>query len=86
MKKRRRAGLVTHQYKKLPVTMKMWMQFNVMPRIEPGPPAHMSEQRTGIAVWYNTLASDANGPDSTTGGTLELDDTGYHSFVDRRNM
>jgi len=26
------AGLMTHQYKKLPVTMKMWMQFNVMPR------------------------------------------------------
>jgi len=23
---------MTHQYKKLPVTMKMWMQFNVMPR------------------------------------------------------
>jgi len=22
---------MTHQYKKLPVTMKMWMQFNVMP-------------------------------------------------------
>jgi len=23
---------MTHQYKKLPVTMKMWMQFNVIPR------------------------------------------------------
>jgi len=23
---------MTHEYKKLPVTMKMWMQFNVMPR------------------------------------------------------
>jgi len=23
---------MTHQYRKLPVTMKMWMQFNVMPR------------------------------------------------------
>jgi len=23
---------MTHQYKKLPVKMKMWMQFNVMPR------------------------------------------------------
>jgi len=23
---------MTYQYKKLPVTMKMWMQFNVMPR------------------------------------------------------
>jgi len=23
---------MTNQYKKLPVTMKMWMQFNVMPR------------------------------------------------------
>jgi len=22
---------MTHQYKKLPVTKKMWMQFNVMP-------------------------------------------------------
>jgi len=22
---------MTHQHKKLPVTMKMWMQFNVMP-------------------------------------------------------
>jgi len=22
---------MTHQYKKLPVTMEMWMQFNVMP-------------------------------------------------------
>jgi len=31
MKKRRLAGLMTHQYKKLPVTMKMWMQLNVMP-------------------------------------------------------
>jgi len=33
MKKRLLAGLMTHQYKKLglPVTMKMWMQFNVMP-------------------------------------------------------
>jgi len=25
---------MTHQYKKLPVTMKMWMQFNVMPRTD----------------------------------------------------
>jgi len=25
------AGLMKHQYKKLPVTMKMGMQFNVMP-------------------------------------------------------
>jgi len=33
MKKRRLADLMTnHLYKKLPVTMKMWMQFNVMPR------------------------------------------------------
>jgi len=31
MKKRRLAGFMTQQYKKLPVTMKMWMQFNVMP-------------------------------------------------------
>jgi len=31
MKKRRLAGLIAHQYKKLTVTMKMWMQFNVMP-------------------------------------------------------
>jgi len=31
MKKRWLAGLMTRQYKKLPVTMKMWMQFNVMP-------------------------------------------------------
>jgi len=23
---------MTHQYKKLPVTIKMWMQYNVMPR------------------------------------------------------
>jgi len=30
MKKRCLAGLMTHQYKKLPVTMKMWMQFNVV--------------------------------------------------------
>jgi len=29
MKKRLLAGLMTHQYKKLPVTVKMWMQFNV---------------------------------------------------------
>jgi len=28
MKKRRLAGLMTHRYKQLPVTMKMWMQFN----------------------------------------------------------
>jgi len=33
MKKRCLAGLRTHQYRKLPVTMKMWMQFNVMPWI-----------------------------------------------------
>jgi len=32
-----------------------------------------------VAVWY-TLASDAIGPGSTPGGTLELD-TGYHPFV-----
>jgi len=25
---------MTHQYKKLPVTMKIWMQFNVMPRTQ----------------------------------------------------
>jgi len=31
MKKRWMASLMTHQYKKLPVTMKMWMQINVMP-------------------------------------------------------
>jgi len=31
MKKRWLAGLMTHQYEKLPVTMKLWMQFNVMP-------------------------------------------------------
>jgi len=30
------AGLMTHQYKKLPVTMKMWMQFNVMPNTSLG--------------------------------------------------
>jgi len=34
MKKRWLAGLMTQQYKKLPVTMKMWMQFNVMPRTQ----------------------------------------------------
>jgi len=28
------AGLMTHQYKKLPVTIKIWMQFNVMPRMQ----------------------------------------------------
>jgi len=32
MKKRSLASLMIHPYKKLPVTMKMWMQFNVMPR------------------------------------------------------
>jgi len=32
MKKRWLAGLMAHQYKKLPVTMKMWIQFNVVPR------------------------------------------------------
>jgi len=32
MKKRRLASLMTHHYKKLPVTMKMCMQFNVKPR------------------------------------------------------
>jgi len=25
---------MTHQYKKLPVKMKMWMQFNIMPRTD----------------------------------------------------
>jgi len=30
----------------------------------------------------NALASDANGPGSTPGGTLKLD-TGYHPFVGR---
>jgi len=30
------AGLMTHQNKKLPMTMKMWMQFNVMPWISHG--------------------------------------------------
>jgi len=33
----------------------------------------------------NTLASDANAPSSTPGGTLELD-TGYHPFVGRWNV
>jgi len=33
----------------------------------------------------NTLASDANGPISTPGGTLELD-TDDHPFVGRRNV
>jgi len=32
MKKHWLASLMPHQYKKLPVTMKTWMQFNVMPR------------------------------------------------------
>jgi len=32
MKKSRLVGLMKHHYKKLPVAMKMWMQFNVMPR------------------------------------------------------
>jgi len=32
MKKRWLVGLMTHQYKKLPVTRRTWMQFNVMPR------------------------------------------------------
>jgi len=32
MKKRWLAGRMTYQYKKLPVTMKKWMQFKVMPR------------------------------------------------------
>jgi len=36
MNKRCLAGLMTHQYKKLPVTTKMWMQFNVMPRTSLG--------------------------------------------------
>jgi len=35
MKKRWLAGLMTHQFKELPVTMKMCMQFNVMPRMLP---------------------------------------------------
>jgi len=35
MKERGLAGLMTHQYKTLAVTMKMWMQFNVMPRTRP---------------------------------------------------
>jgi len=32
MIKHRLASLMTHQYKELQVTMKMWIQFNVMPR------------------------------------------------------
>jgi len=32
MKKRRLAGYLKYQNKNLPVTMKMWMQFSVMPR------------------------------------------------------
>jgi len=44
MKKRRLAGLMTHQYKKLKMWMQLtsypghhsvWMQFNVMPRTQP---------------------------------------------------
>jgi len=32
---------MTHQYKKLPVTMKMWMQFNVIPRTQIKERAHL---------------------------------------------
>jgi len=42
------AGLMTHQHKKLPVTMKMWMQFNVMPRTSLGVDAV-------VLIWQWTL-------------------------------
>jgi len=45
MKKRWLAGLISHQYEKVPVTMKMWMQFNVMPWTSLGvDTAHISSQ------------------------------------------
>jgi len=48
-------------------------------------PIRVKVSLKGAGGWWlfgNTLASDANGPCSTPGGTLELD-TGYHPFVDR---
>jgi len=42
MKKCRLAGLMK-QYKKLPVTMKMWLQFNVMPRTVSNPESQSFE-------------------------------------------
>jgi len=51
MKKRWLAGLMTHQYKKLPVTMKMWMQFNVMPRT---PDGRTAARRSATIVQYKS--------------------------------
>jgi len=42
---------MTHQYKKRPVTMKMWMQFNVMPWTSLGADAVYTES---LALWYNS--------------------------------
>jgi len=50
MKKRRLAGLMTHQYKKIPVTMKMWMQLNAMPRT-----CHWSINEMGVAMFAYRL-------------------------------
>jgi len=41
---------MTHQYKKLPVTMKMWMQFNVMPWTSLGVDTKRKEGRVQGAV------------------------------------
>jgi len=56
MKKRWLAGLMTHQYKKLTVTIIMWLQFNVIPRTN-----DMERSSTMVLSWqcqephYDTL-------------------------------
>jgi len=50
MKKSWLAGLMTHQYKKLSVTTKMWMQFNVMPWTSLGVDAVLSSENIQNAL------------------------------------
>jgi len=56
-------GLMTHQYKKLPVTIKMWMQFNVMPRKARISNRNVKNQRN-VEIWYDScISNDAILPD-----------------------
>jgi len=51
MKKRWLVGLMTHQYKKLPMTMKMWKQINVMPRTWGRHVNNFSKRATVLATY-----------------------------------
>jgi len=76
MKKRLLAGLMTHQYKKLPVTMKMWMQFNVMPRtfnIDNCKAVHMGRSNPNTRYYINNQELAVVGKEKDLGVTISYD-------------